>query len=453
MFGLDDLLNSAFSWATDAIGSGLNAGLDSLGLSQHGRDQYFNRSMMREQMEWQSAEAQKNRDWNLQMYERQLQNYPELLKMQADSDFNKWRNQQDYMSPQNMVARNLSAGVNPASQGQALTQGVSSSPSVPPNIAGSPVGNPSPVGIPSTGMSRGLLSEIGSFMRDVQQAKNLEKQTGRYDEYLDSMIAKFDAETENKEEATRYQKILTAIKQVYGNTEAMYNNAKLLQEAYSLQKQGDYYASNKKLVEADENLTKTKDSALKEQLPLLRGEIQSQIDLNNANARKSRQEAYLASQQASYYKAITKTENDMRSNRLEAVSLENDLRTINKFLMGNELKISNDTLQAQISSIIEGMKQQQIITKQQAEKLYQLSVTSAWASRQQYMQYWTGFLNSASNVIGSSSGYYNGALSRMSARERNQIQREFNSIIDKHYNTPIQPHEVRGFGYQPAWQE
>lgn len=459
MFGIDDLISSAFSWGTDALGSALNAGLDSLGLSQHGRDQYFNRAMMREQMDWQSSEAQKNRDYQTEMYERQLKNYPELLKMQSDSDFNRWKNQfnieSSYNSQGSQVARNLVAGINPAAQGSALTQGVSMSPSssAPPNISGSPVGNPSPVGIPSTGMSRGLLSEIGSFMRDVQQAKNLEKQTGRYDEYMNTLLSKFEAETENKEEATRYQKILTAIKQVYGNTEALFNNARLLQEAYNLQKEGDYFAANKKLVEADENLSKSKKAEIDERLPLLRGEIQSQIDLNKANQKKALNEAYLASQQADYYKAIAKTENDLRSNRLEAVSLENDLRSINKFLMGNELKISDDTMQAQINSIIEGMKQQQIITNQQAEKLYQLRVASSWASRQQYMQYWTGFFNSAANVIGSSSGYYNGALSRMSAKERNQIQREFNDIIDRHYNTPIQPHEVRGFGYQPAWQE
>ena len=249
MFGIDDLISSAFSWGTDALGSALNAGLDSLGLSQHGRDQYFNRAMMREQMDWQSSEAQKNRDYQTEMYERQLKNYPELLKMQSDSDFNRWKNQfnieSSYNSQGSQVARNLVAGINPAAQGSALTQGVSMSPSssAPPNISGSPVGNPSPVGIPSTGMSRGLLSEIGSFMRDVQQAKNLEKQTGRYDEYMNTLLSKFEAETENKEEATRYQKILTAIKQVYGNTEALFNNARLLQEAYNLQKEGDYFAA------------------------------------------------------------------------------------------------------------------------------------------------------------------------------------------------------------------
>lgn len=416
------------------------------------------------QIFFQREENQKNRDFSKMMYELQrddyLKNYPELLKQQSDWQFSLWKNQFDsqneYNNPQLQVLRSKAAGLQPAGtdglvQGNNMSAQASVSP--PPQLHGSPLGGSiSPVGLPSV-LGTGIFGEVGNFLKDVAEAKKLDKETSRYDEFVDSTIAKLDAETANKEEATRYQQILTAIKQVYGNTEALYTNARLLQEAYKLQKEGDYFGANKKLVEADENLSKTKKAEIDERLPLLRGEIQSQIDLNNANARKSRQEAYLASQQADYYKAITKTENDLRSNRLEAVSLENDLRTINKFLMGNELKISNDTMEAQISSIIEGMRQQQIITSQQAEKLYQLKVTSSWANRTAYMQYWTGFLNSAANVIGSSSGYYNGALSRMSAKERNQIQRDFNSIIDRHYNTPIQSHEVRGFGYQPVWQE
>ena len=218
-------------------------------------------AMTREQMDWQSNENQKNRDFSQSLYELQrddyLKNYPELLKLQSDQQFNQWKNQfnieSSWNSENNKVARSLVSGLNPAGQGQ-LSQGVSVpsvSVSPPPQIHGSPLGgSASPIGIPSV-LGTDLLREVGQFARNMAEARNKDKQTARYDEFVNAQLDKWKAETDNVEEATRYQQILTAIKQVYGNTEAMYTNAKLLAEAYDAQTHGDFNKANKLLAEAD----------------------------------------------------------------------------------------------------------------------------------------------------------------------------------------------------------
>lgn len=181
---LDSLYNSTIG---AVLGMGTTA-LDSLGLSQHGRDQYFTRDMQREflntQIAAQSAENQKNRDFSMQMYEKQmadyLKNYPELLRMQSDAEFNLWKSQFDqqneYNDIRNQVQRMMSAGLSPSGGTQTVaTNNMShSSVSPPPVLHGSPLGGSiSPIGLPQGMGSNGqTLRDVGGFIRDIAEAKN-----------------------------------------------------------------------------------------------------------------------------------------------------------------------------------------------------------------------------------------------------------------------------------------
>ena len=254
------------------------------------------------QIFFQRQENQKNRDFSKMMYELQrddyLKNYPELLKQQSDWQFSLWKNQFDaqneYNNPQLQVLRSKAAGLQPGAQ-DGLVQGnnmaAQASMSPAPQLHGSPLGGSiSPIGLPSV-LGTGLFSEVGSFLRDLAQAKKTDKETSRYDEYMDSTMEMLRAETENKDEATRFQKILTGLKQVFGTAESMYTNAKLLSEAYQAQKRGDFEVANKKLAEADKNLSEAKTAQINELTPVMRGELQTQMDLNRANRRKAIAEA------------------------------------------------------------------------------------------------------------------------------------------------------------------
>lgn len=189
--GFFDSFLGSFS---SGLGSGASSGLlgtlfspfstllDSFGLSTHGRDQYFARDMQREflntQIEAQKESQQRNFDFSKQMYEQQWQdmlaNYPDLLKIQTDEQFNLWKNQfqqeNAYNNPSAQVGRMMQAGVNPAAN-NAVTTGINqmspSSVAPPPVIHGSPLGGSvSPVGLPQ-GMTSHTLSELGSFIRDL----------------------------------------------------------------------------------------------------------------------------------------------------------------------------------------------------------------------------------------------------------------------------------------------
>lgn len=190
----------------------LSFGMDSLGISSHSRDQKLQQEMMREQMAWQSGEAQKNRDFNLDMYLRQLENYPELLSLQNNAAFDLWRKQaagqndiwkeqfhlqNKYNSTPAQVRRLLAAGINPSSvfggQGQVAVSSMgSSAPS--PHSAGTPVLNPlpagasvSPVGLP-TGVTSNLVQELSQFSKNVAEMKKAGMETQQIEELLDLQV-------------------------------------------------------------------------------------------------------------------------------------------------------------------------------------------------------------------------------------------------------------------------
>lgn len=459
-------MGSVVEGVTSLALSPYEATMDSLGITRHGRDMVHQEQMAREQMNWQSGENQKNRDFSQQMYEQQvsdyMKNYPELMKKQSDIQFNQWKNQfgieSAYNSQGSQVARNLVAGVNPASQGSALTQGVSvSQPSVspPPQIHGSPLGgSASPVGIPQ-GMNSELMSQFGQFMRDVSQAgvsrKTIEK--------LDADIQKELSEKDLIDSQRSYQEMKNGLYQVFGFRKETYDLLKLWQEAYRLKAAGDLDAATEKFQKANERLVNSEAKKNEDLLPILIEQNKQQIEVLKSEKKKNLAQAFEASQAGKtqitvqeYNKALTKTENALRDGKVTALELSNDIQTVEKYIRGNELKFSDATLENRIMSIAEGLKQQQLISQQQYEKLQQDIVATKWADRMQFMQYCTGFLGAAAQILGSSSGYYSGSLNRMSAKERNEIQSQFNDILDRHY-TPVRPSEVRGFGYTPAWQE
>lgn len=169
----------------------LQAGMDSLGISQHGRDQYFARDLQREllaeQINAQKEENALNREFSKDFlalqWQQTMENYPELLKMNSDEQFNLWRNQfleqkqynEDVNSPAGQVQRMMAAGLNPVQGAQSQVQSNMGGNNVgaPPTISGSPLGGSvSPIGLPQglSGAGREIAG-IGSFLRDLASAK------------------------------------------------------------------------------------------------------------------------------------------------------------------------------------------------------------------------------------------------------------------------------------------
>lgn len=453
--------------AFDLALSPYEAGMDSLGISRHGRDMVHQEAMAREQMKWQSEENQKNRDFSMEMYNLQrdnyLKDYPELQKMQSDAQFNLWKNQfseqNAYNSPQAQVARSLVAGQNPSGQSgmvQASNNNMSASQmSPPPMIQGSPLGgSASPVGIPQ-GMSEGLMRDLGGFIKDMSQA-DVNKETI---EKLAAEVDKFLAEKDLIDSQRNFQEMKNGVYQVLGYTRETKEIIKLVKEAYQAEATGDYMHANKKFAEANEELVRSEKKLNDEKLPWVSKIFKSEMELNQARTREANAKAFEASETAkiqvsigAYYQAMADTENALRDGRTTAQELANDISVISKYIAANELKYSDNTLEARCKMVVEGLKQQQLITQQQYEVLQQNIVASKWAERNQFRDYCLSFLNGTANVLGAASGFYNGSINRMNQEDKNRIQQDFNDIIREKY-APNDVKHVSGFGYTPEWQK
>lgn len=204
------------------------------------------------QLRAQARENEINRQFSEHMYERQwadtLKNYPALLQMQSDADFNKWKNQFNiesaWNSQGNQVARNLVAGINPAAQGSALTQGVSVSSggvAAPPSIHGSPLGGSiSPVGLPHH-FDLDMFSQLGQFAKDLSQLDVNKATISKITNEAEKILA----DKELTESLASYQEIKNGITQVFGYKRESLELQRMISDSRKLESEGDYFAAAK----------------------------------------------------------------------------------------------------------------------------------------------------------------------------------------------------------------
>lgn len=433
--------------------SAMNAGLDSLGLSQHGRDQYFARDLQREllwdQINAQIAENQKNRDFSKEFFNMQwdkmLQNYPDLLKMSSDAQFNLWRQQfnmqNEYNSPQAQVGRMMSAGLNPAGGTSTVAQSQMSPSSVgaPPSISGSPLGGSvSPIGIPQGLSGRGTqLSEIGSFIRDMSQAAKNTKETSWYDKFMQVNLDNLQSQTARNEILKSYEEIQKNILECFGHKKAAQEYLNLVQQGANLATEGKLMEAKEALAKAQETLANSENDKIQRELPYLNERFQkindnldSEIALNKEKQKTEQSAQAVNYSESSYKSALAKTEDDLRSGRVEGQSLANDLATIDKYLQGNELKVSDATWQYRVVEIAESAVQAGLITKQEYEKLHQLKIRTDWAGRQEFADYCCKFINAFSGVMQSFASVKNS----LNGEQRNNIRQQVADQMKEHDN-------------------
>lgn len=272
------------------------------------------------QMDAQASEAERNRQFSKEMYELQrddyLKNYPELQKIQADTQFNLWKNQftteSNYNNTSNQVVRNLVAGVNPGGQsglvtGSATNMGATGSVSPPPQISGSPLGGfVSPVGLPFSSANIGeLLRDLGSYKRDISNAAKTDKEVSRYDELLDSQIELNIQKAASEQSYSDYQDTQNQILKCFGYKQAAQNVVKTFQECYKLKTEGKLNEALEKLHESQKLLNDDKHAINKpyvekanEMFEFNRKALQAEIRQKNALAFESSESAKLKHAQA-----------------------------------------------------------------------------------------------------------------------------------------------------------
>lgn len=458
-FGSDGsgLGSSLGSFITDTALGWMTAGMDSLGLTQHGRDQYFARDMQREfldkQMAFQREMTANQQNFTREMYNQQWQDnlskYPLLQKSLSDIAFNNWRQQFDtqntYNSYQNQIGRMLAAGINPNSlygnSGGLATSSMSPlSAAAPPQISATPFqSHASPIGLP-TGFSnpRQFIGEIGSFLRDLGQAKKLGVETDQLEKLFDLEVQErstriFGQKLTNeamsianyvadKIKDVKVRKATEELVNLIANTKNVdADTAKKLQEKLTSKSEELLNLAKKRCEEENFEVLKFKVNNLPK-------EFQTWVD-----TQRSMQVANQA--QARFNNAMAETENQLRSGKVTCQTLSNQLLKIQRDLAQMEYDEKDATFTQRVIALIQQFKRESLITDNMYQDLMQNKIRTKWADRLQFMQYWTGFFGAAAQVLGGVgsaafglNSIRNTTVNDLNMQERNRIADRFNDI-------------------------
>lgn len=476
--GLLDLVGGFY---LDNVLGGVTAGLDSIGWTQHGRDQYFNRNMqqdfLNQQFDFQREMTANQQDFTREMYNKQwqdnLQKYPMLQQKLSDIAFNNWRNQfnlqNQWNSPQNQVQLALGAGINPNSiyggSGSTASSSMGASQAAPPpQISPTPFqSHASPIGLPQGFSSpRNMLGEIGSFLRDIGQAKKLGVET-------DQLEKLFSYEVQERAERIFGQKltndaisIANYVNDRVKDTKVRMATQELLKliadtknvdadTSYKLQETLESKASEllklaeKRCKDEEFEVLKFKVEKLPEQFKTEMENLRSMTKANNATAALNN--------------ALAKTENEMRDGKIHAQNLGNQLLKIQTDLAQMDYDEKDATFVNRVNAIVEQCRREGIITNNMYEDWQQNKIRTKWADRQQYADYWCKFFNAIGQVLGgvgsASSGLANVrnvSVNELTMRERNEISRETNRIYQQ--SVDQQPRSAKQRQYDvlgPDW--
>lgn len=412
--------------------------------------------------EWADLTNQKSLDYDWKKYQDQVQverenwNYrygKELEASAYQSELQKslWEATQ---SPQALASAGAKIGINPASMLGSMGGSVPqispiSSPSTP--IASG--GSPAMVGYnqqdPFLQFAEVIqsLSELG---RDGVESFNTLKQ-------LPSILGNRIADTSVKQAMSDYQEMANVVYEYFGSKQAAATYFKTFNEAVRAQAEGNRSLAEKKTLEAQSLLYDDEHKKNTALLPLIvthQNSVIRNLDASSrafdASAADSRSHIDVNRSQASYNRSLTdytnelkQTEAKLRDERFEALSLSNDLDTIQRYILGNELKINDATFDAQLRARIAVLERENLITSQQAEILYQMGVSSDWAERNQFANYVGQF----SDVLNNATQSYGNVMHGWSDAQRNNIRSEFNDILrEQNRNNVTETYNYDAYG-------
>lgn len=359
------------------------------------------------QLDVQQAEAAKNRAFSKEMYELQrddyLKNYPELQKIQSDSQFNLWKNQftteANYNNTSNQVARNLVAGVNPAGQsglvnGSAINMGATGSVSPPPQISGSPLGgNISPVGLPFSSANIGeLLRDLGSYKRDIADAAKTDKEVSRYDELLDSQIELNLQKAASEQAYSDYQDTQNQILKCFGYKKAAADVLKTYQEYYKLKTEGKYLESLEKLNESQRLLNEDKHAIYapyvahaNEMFELNRKALKADINKTKTESFELSKRGELEGEQAETIRQLRPYEVDLRKYQSQAQKHIATSEFWRSLIEEDNVTVSHATIQERISIAINQAEQQGLINQELGYRIENAAAKAEYAEMRELL--------------------------------------------------------------------
>lgn len=377
------------------------------------------------QLAAQREENQKNRDFNAEqsqlgreftehMYDRQMEDYPELQRIAANEQFrlaqNEFNMENRYNDPSQQVARLQSAGINPNSvfggQGQVATGSMNNTPINTPSINPLPAGSASatgqfPVAQPIN-FAQGM-EQFGQFIKAISEAKKAGVETRQMEELFDTKMKQALQDLYGQELANQLQKVSVDIAKETKDSKVQEQLKKvvlLTSQAKLVDAQTTTEFSKQFNLEMDtllKDIARLKIGKEKEELELrvkfLQAsfddrllEIKSAISKNKASAAKDY--------------AIARNENEFRENRGKILgSMVNIKKDVSR-IVHSEADIKQATQQAEIEKIMEECKQAGILTEQQQQRVRQMMIDNDWRN----VDHFLGALNSVVSTVTSAAG-------------------------------------------------
>lgn len=434
----------------------------------------------------QTAEA---RQWQENMYHQQLgdaarlrteQNAEYRKRLQFSAQQQKELQQylfENYNSPVAQATALRKAGLNPSVMlgGKASPFGSQDLPSV----GSAEPSQPALPSIPAASMvsSPSLLNpgqpiadsvnHIASSLAQLSQSKNLDASTDKVRKML-------EVEYQNEMERLYGQKIANSYQDFY--TAFMKTNLpnKFKEEVSFLSNQAMYYHAKGEESQSQKAVNEIMEKFYQQKVdlnePLVRQafmycgfllkDMEAGVRLKNAQTRSSNASAAQSYSMADFYKAVTKTENDLRIGKLTLLELDNQLKEIG--VRGAERKDYNEMLtnNAKIVAMFHQFEREGLVNRDMVIALER----AAYSNDRKEIEWWIDesckVIGTASSAAQAGASVYNARTNRLdqlNGKERNAIYNKFVDSYNEHYNgTSILEHEMydsESGGFVPTWRE
>lgn len=414
----------------------------------------------RQQQEWQSAENAVDRAWQASEWSRQFQQQVRAqqeqssrqIQEQAEANWQNWLKQFNaenaYNSPQAQIQRMMAAGINPSAAFSMLSNGNSAGGSVAGVSGGSsaaPSGGSigshhvSPLGfsLPSYSTDAALFSSAAQLQDSLSKIQGVGLAEQRQKAMLGAEVSNLMADTQQKRSQTLLTDINASLRGAFGSREAESSIQKLVADSYAAYARGDLDKAQELYTSTMDKLG-TQEYQIKEQnQPVVLSNLQklgklyeAQRDAASASAENQRSQANFANQ-------LAQTESALRDGRVTALDLSNQLSRIQKRMADRADVRDVATNEAQIHAVIEAARQQDLITQQHYQQVQKMMTDNDWNG----VEHFVGCLSQAAGAVSSVGNVMVGS-------QRNQIQREFNSVWSDYLNRTRQTPIESGRGYR-----
>lgn len=403
-------------------------------------------------MSFNAEQADKARSYQTMMYERQKLDQENFYKQ--------------YQSPEAISKSLAGLGVNPSSvfsSGQSIGGSASSMPSVPSGAQAS-IGSllnplaPYAEGLQGvTGQAAQMLSAMSdSKLKDAQTVHVLKQ---AYGQEFTNQLLKISASVANwqipQEAKAKIDDLMAsaALKNAHGKyLEAQTETERI----FKIVRENEVKIGHQNILDMSIRLSYL-DSLLNNQLQLGKEQIKTEKTVQGVN--RSQTNVNLSVYRLN--NAMRETENQLRDGKVELQQLGIEQSRIGRDMMYNDLFVSNRSLLDRTHAMVSEYQRQGILTKQEAERLYQLEVSSDWAERREFINYVGATAQAVGNVLGGTGSVMSGAANWKNAKwnnlnyqQKNQITREIgserNRILDEYQRQSSSTHRSAVLG--PDWE-